>query len=394
MAATYKLTQRFAEGAAAGEGGRPRLYFDGDLKGFALLVGKGGTKSWVAQREVKGRTRRVTLGRTNTLPHGDARAQAASLLLQMANGVDPKAAPVLPKAALTVREGLEQYLRQKGDRLRSVTADGYRYFIERYLTDWLDRPLGELSRTECLQRHADLSATSGNGTANGVFRTLRCLYQWASDLDENLPPRNPAKFPAGQYHTLAPRKDYIEPGQLGRWWAAADELNESSRGALRFGLLTGLRKRPLLAMRWEHVDWEQCTIHIPAENAKNGQAVTLPLGTLATATLTRMYRQLGEPAEGWCWPCPTSSGSGHLVEPRVALVRIAEATGVTVTVHGLRRTYATACMLAGVPEWVTQRLMTHTPANITAAYVQLGTLELTEYAERVDYWFCEKVLGK
>ena len=77
--------------------GKQHLYWDTEQKGFGLLVsGKTETKSYVVQREVNGRTRRVTLGTVVEFDAAkktidDARKEAADLVHEMRKGKDPKA---------------------------------------------------------------------------------------------------------------------------------------------------------------------------------------------------------------------------------------------------------------------------------------------------------------
>jgi hypothetical protein len=62
-----RITQGAAERATPGlsEGGKPKdvIHWDSGLKGFGLICRKNGTtKTWILQREVKGKTARETLG--------------------------------------------------------------------------------------------------------------------------------------------------------------------------------------------------------------------------------------------------------------------------------------------------------------------------------------------
>ena len=59
--------------------GKPRLHWDTDLKGFGVLVsGKTNARTYIVQRDVNGKSRRVTIGATNVFSLDDARSHGRS----------------------------------------------------------------------------------------------------------------------------------------------------------------------------------------------------------------------------------------------------------------------------------------------------------------------------
>ena len=83
------------------------LYWDASLKGFGCLCsGTTNSKTFVVQRTVNGKVRRITVGACNTLTLEAARERAADLLHQMRLGVDPKAKVTV----LTLQSALDGYL--------------------------------------------------------------------------------------------------------------------------------------------------------------------------------------------------------------------------------------------------------------------------------------------
>ena len=76
---TLKLNARtLARLAAPDPSGKQVLHFDADLKGFGILCsGTTNSKTYVVQRAVNGKARRVTVGAVNQLSLDEARAAAA-----------------------------------------------------------------------------------------------------------------------------------------------------------------------------------------------------------------------------------------------------------------------------------------------------------------------------
>lgn len=68
---------------------KQQLYRDSTLPGFGLRVGSGGTKTFFAETRIKGRVKRITLGRFGHLTCEQARKEAQKFLGQVASGGDP-----------------------------------------------------------------------------------------------------------------------------------------------------------------------------------------------------------------------------------------------------------------------------------------------------------------
>src|SRR6185295_3349956 len=94
--------------------GKQQLHWDTELRGFGVLLsGVSNAKTFIVQRDIKGKSRRVTVGPTNVLSLDAARQRAEGILADFYQGYDPKA----PKPVqLTLQAALNNYL--KGDKLR------------------------------------------------------------------------------------------------------------------------------------------------------------------------------------------------------------------------------------------------------------------------------------
>ena len=71
--AVIKITKSNVDKMHLNAGQSQVLFFDSDMKGFGILVSQK-TKTYVAQRDVKGKSVRVTLGRHGVLTTPQARA--------------------------------------------------------------------------------------------------------------------------------------------------------------------------------------------------------------------------------------------------------------------------------------------------------------------------------
>ena len=84
-------------------------HFDRALKGFGVCVGRK-TKAYFAQRDIHGRTVRVTIGRHGPFTPEMARKEARKLLAQMASGQNPNDAKREARAkGITLAEAYKEY---------------------------------------------------------------------------------------------------------------------------------------------------------------------------------------------------------------------------------------------------------------------------------------------
>jgi hypothetical protein len=217
-----------------------QIYFDNIITGFGLVVGKT-AKTYIAQRQIGPKTVRVTIGRHGVITPDQARGRAQQLLSAMALGENPNHQRRLRKAqAVTLREAFNQYL-QARPKLRVVTVATYRRVIERYLGDWLDVALDEITSDMIAVRHRKLAADHGEPTANNAMRVLRAVYNLISVIYDR-PFANPVRrlTLTRAWYREQRRHSVILPHQLPTWYRAVLRVDEYSRDYLLLLLFTGM----------------------------------------------------------------------------------------------------------------------------------------------------------
>jgi integrase len=153
---------------------------------------------------------------------------------------------------------------------------------------------------------------------------------------------------------------------------------EYSRDFLLTALFTGMRRGELTNLRWENVDLKSKVLHLPT--TKNGDPLTLPLSEFLADLLSERWARNN--ASPWVFPGPGKSG--HLVETKKFLLRVSAGSGVSFTLHDLRRTYATIAESIDVPFFVLKRLLNHrTNGDVTGGYIVVNAERLREPVELV-----------
>jgi integrase len=381
--AKLKLSAKAVEKLRAPDpSGNQTLYWDTELRGFGVLVsGTTNGKSYVVQRDVNGRSRRVTIAATNVLSLEKARKEAEGILADFYKGIDPKSSA---RGRRTLGAVLEDYL--TNSRLRPSSIEDYRRNVERYLSLWIDRPLSEIDAAMVIERHAAIARKvqaegqyPGEATANGAMRTLRSLWNFAAESDTNLP-ANPVRALRRRWFNVPRRENYVTADQLPAFYAAVRSLdNPTVADYLVVLLFTGLRRRECAALEWDDIDLAGRTLRIPAARTKAGRKLDLPLTDLVRDLLVRR-RSLGRTK----YVFPANSTAGYIADPKFQLGQVAQACGVKVCAHDLRRTFITVAESCDVSVMALRALVNHTlGSGTTEGYVQMTVERLREPAQKV-----------
>lgn len=131
---------------------------------------------------------------------------------------------------------------------------------------------------------------------------------------------------------------------------------------------SGLRRAELCALNWEDIDMQSGTIHV--RKGKGGKARVVMVGAKTRRALLRYRREVRaspnspviQTKDGFRF---TFSGL------RSTLLRISKRSGVPITPHALRRTFATLSLRAGMNPLHLQGLLGHSSLEMTNHYVQM-----------------------
>jgi integrase len=379
-----KLTDRsVAKLRAPDPSGKQKLVWDQELTGFGVLLsGATGTKTYVVQRAIAGKTRRVTIAPTNVLDLAAARQRAEEVLAEFYRGNDPKRSRA---GAMTPRTALEAYLAARKS-LAPKTVSDLRANVEKNLEPWADLPLREISADMIEARHRSLQRDvarrgrhSGFATANAAMRILGMLWTFASERDASLPP-NPLTRLKRQWFPVHRRERIVKADDLPRFYRAVMSLeNAVQRDYLLLLLFTGLRRSEAASLTWDDVDFSQRLIRIPAMRTKAGRKLDLPMSDVVRNMLVAR-RAIGDAR----FVFPSDGKGSHIAEPKFPLGRIAKVTGIRISAHDLRRTFITVAESTDISPLALKALVNHsTGSDVTSGYVIVTTERLRAPAQKV-----------
>ncbi len=380
--AARRLTTEFARRVPFAESGQD-TYSDSELRGFYLRVNCA-SKTWIAQRSLGGRQRRVTLGRFPDLNAAEAREAARKALADLGQGRDPAEERRRVRAlGITLRQALELHLAAKPHAER--TEADYWDVLERYVEDWLDRPLRELGedRAGVRARHERVSGKRGRTVADYAFRIVRAAYNRALREHPNLPPN-----PCANVDFRAPRRRVVKPSpdELVKWGRAVVGIQNPVRRDLHlFMLLTGMRRTAACEVQAKHVKVDDGVLHVPRPKGGAARAFDLPLSAPLLDLVRHRLEENRKVKRGTPWLFPsTTSKSGRLVE-------VKERALGKLHGHALRHLYSSLALEAGVPIAELKFLLNHRVADVTFTYLQPGLAHLRQHQERASARILEAV---
>lgn len=342
------------------------FYRDSTLTGFGLRVTSGGTKSFIVEKRINGKVKRLTLGRYGDLTVEQARNQAMHFLGELANGKNPVAAKRnLRIRNATLLDAFEDYLLSRKD-LKTSTIHDYRRAINGPFLNWQTKRLTDITKDMVQLRHAALGKKS-KARANNAMRVLRAVFNHAiSKYEDNYGHQMVISNPVDRlsqsraWYKVKRRQTVIKPQELADWFAATMQLNnETTRHYLYFLLFTGLRRSEASGIRWQNIDFANRTLSL--KETGHHKARTLPLSDFLYGLLKMRHAANESP-----YVFPSASARGYLVEPRTAVKRVAELSGVSFTLQDLRRTFISIAEGLDISSYALKRLRNYkVPDEVT-----------------------------
>lgn len=367
------------------------FYRDSVIAGFGLRVTSGGAKSFIVEKRVDGRVKRKTLGRYGNLTVEQARKEAQKFLGKVASGIDP-IREVQEKRAkrITLSDAFQDCLATRKN-LKPNTLNDYNRSMGEMFNDWQAKALSDISRDMVITRHAEYGARSPARADNGM-RILRAIFNHALQRYQDASGKpflvaNPVDVLSHQraWYKVERRQTLIKDHQLKPWYEATMQLNnQTTRDYLHLVLLTGLRRTEAATLTWDQIDFKEKTLTITA--TKNNRTHRLPFSDAIEALLTRRHEERSS-----SFVFPSDAERGHLSEPRTAIARVAKLSGVTFTLHDLRRTFITAAERLDIPAYALKRLINHKdPNDVTEGYIIFDVERLRVPMQKITDFFMDQ----
>lgn len=400
------------------EEGKTRTYlWDSEDKGLGVIVTISGSKSFIFQAKIYGKSARITICDVNKKSIDYAREEVRRLKTLIDQGYDPRQVKADKKAAeqaaaatkkaqearetVTVANAWNEYIEAMQptwgklhlhDHVRAMQSGGEKRTRSKKLTEpgtlasLADVRLIDLTN-ERLTTWAKVEGTKRPARARNARTLLSTFLNWciAHPIYGMIITTNPAQNKEIKKYLGKPaaKNDALQREQLTVWFNAIKQIQNPVIAAyLQTLLLTGARPNELITLKWEDVDFQWCNMTI--RDKVEGLRV-IPLPPYISYLLAMLPRR-----NEWVFSSLTSA-SGHLVEPRIAHDKACAVAGLDVTLHGLRRSFASLCEWIEMPAGIAAQIQGHKPQGVREKHYIRRPLDLLRmWHVKIETWILEQ----
>ncbi|KWA45816.1 integrase [Burkholderia multivorans] len=406
---------------------REKPYKVSDRDGLYVAVLPTGTRSFRFDYRLNGRRETLAIGRYDAdlarMPARDPDAleygmgislrEARTLLdrarREVERGVSPSRAKAEKRTAAaearTFAGWAEDYFRHKADPRSGAEqlADSTLAFRRSTYRRILEPEFGKLKLEEVTPQRLkrlcdDVKEKRGPAVAIHVREVVRAVFCHAQGSGQAV--SNPAdSVRASTIATFQPRDRALSPAEIRKFLTALEQVatTPTLRLALKFVLLTGVRKSEFIDATWAEIDFDAARWTIPASRMKAGKAHVVPLSEQALDILTAFRSCFG--ASRYLHPgrydhdLPISNATlNRVIDATVERIREDDPEFQSFGVHDLRRTFSTQLNRMQFDDRWIELALAHAPRNRIAAtynvnkYVRERAIMLQAWADAIDAW--------
>lgn len=422
---------------------------DSKAPGLRVRVTNTGAKSFVYEAKLNRQTIRRTIGDVRSWSIEQARTEARRLAVVIDNGQDPRELERQQQAereakrlqeqaeAVTIGAVWSAYIEERRPHWGELhyqshidkASPGGQPSKRRGMTNkqtkpgplapLLSLPLKNLD-AQTIEAWATREGRTRPTSARLAWRLLNVFLNWCAEQPQYmdmLPPRNPAKSKKAReaLGKQGVKDDVLTREQLPAWFSAVRQIpNSVISAALQVMLLTGARPGEVLDLRWEDVNtqWKSLTIrdkvegervipltpyvaHLLATLPHRNQWVFSSTRKLALDEANTRRRERKAARRGIAPPLGDvlmTSANGRISKPNTPHARACGLVGIKdLTLHGLRRSFASLTEWLEIPTGVVAQIQGHKPSATAEKHYKRRPLDLLRlHHEHIEGWMLEQ----
>jgi len=399
-------------------GKQQTIFWDAKTPGLGLRVTSAGAKSYIFESRLNGKTVRITIGDVRTWAIGKAQAEATRLKALTDQGTDPRQVKAQQLAeqeaardaaeAAALRETVTlghiwpEYVadrmasRENGWSEHHISA--HRQMMQaggepRKRSHMLTQPGALFSLAtvplvaltpERIEEWAKTEAKSRPSSARLGWRLLKACMNWcaAHRVYSTMVVANPTKSTKARETLGKPKKrhDVLQREMLAPWFTAVRAIGNPVISAyLQCLLLVGPRREELAQLRWSDIDFQWGSMRL---NDKIEDFRMVPLTPYVAHLLAQLPRR-----NEWVFSS-TTAAEGHIAEPRYAHNEALAVAGLPhLTLHGLRRSFATLSEWVEMPAGIAAQIQGHAPQGVREQnYIRRPLDLLRVWHTKIESW--------
>ncbi|MFZ6862992.1 tyrosine-type recombinase/integrase [Undibacterium sp. Ji67W] len=408
------------------EAGKSQSFlWDSNASGLGLRATANGSKSFIFQAKLDGQAIRITIGSPKAWSIEAAQAEARRLQVMIDLGNDPrqvKADAIAEKKAeieakeaeriaaesqqlresVTLRDVWDEYVKERSPlwsqhhinaHRKIIQAGGEKRARSQSLTSagplsvLADLRLVELT-SERVEEWARVESIARPSSGRLAIRMLKACLNWCSDhkIYKTIVSTNAAKSSKVRESLGKPKVKYdlLQREQLNAWFDAVRKIkNPVISSYLQCLLITGARREEMAALKWADVDFQWHSLKLK-DKIEDFRMVPL---TPYVAHLLSMLPRRNE----WVFSSPTAA-NGRIAEPRYAHNEANATAGLPhLTLHGLRRSFATLSEWTETPAGIAAQIQGHAPQGVREQnYIRRPLDLLRMWHIKIESWMLEQ----
>lgn len=387
--------------------GTPQAFiWDSVAIGLGLRVTPRGDKGYVFQSKLNGKSMRINIGKPSTWTIKAAQIEARRLQTLIDGGKDPRVVGADQLAAAQDARNARQAAKDAADAERAMQLARqtitfgqawaayledrkprwgerhYRDHVEKIAPGGLPKVRGTRGRgetiagplyyfaglplvkidAELVEEWSKKEGAVRPTSARLAWRLLKVFFQWCSEhktYSSLTSTANPGKTKRSRENLgqVKTKKDNIESAQLTAWFESVRKIGNIVVSAyLQTLLLTGARPGEVLAMKWADINWRWGSI-VMRDKIEGDRAV--PLTPYVEHLLAALPRRDGNEHV-----FSSAKGTGPIASPNAAHNAACKAAGLDpVTLHGLRRSFASLTVQMDIAGGVSMQIQGHKPTS-------------------------------
>lgn len=379
-----------------------KLYKVTDRDGLYVAVSKTGTISFRYDYRFNGRRETITFGRYSD--DGITLAEAREMLIEAKKTLNAGISPASQK-----RDGIDS--RRSGTVLQDYTvkyledtrfANSTRAMKEAIVRKEIYPTLGKLQLEEITTQKVralceKIRDRGARATALQVREIIGSVFNYVIDRGYEI--KNPVdSIKASSIATFEARERSLSPKEIGIFFNELENYScyPTLKLAIKFVLLTMVRKGEFTNARWDEVDFEECLWIIPRERMKRRREHVIYLSDQAMDIITglkvcAMGSEYLIPGRYDIRKPLSNAALNNVIDGVVKRINGKGVEFAPVTVHDLRRTASTLLHEAGFnSDWI-EKCLAHEQKGVRAVYNKAEYAEqrrdmLQQWANMVDGW--------
>jgi len=357
---------------------------DTETKGLLLRVESSGKKTFYLDYYTpEGKRSSKKLGDAKILTVAEAREMATLLLGKIIKGISISEKEKKPEE-LTVEEIFKKYKPYVKNNHKTQNAI---QFILRDFQEFFPKKCSEVLVHD-LEKWRDSQRQKKKASSiNRSMTAFRAMLRWAKERDIiSACPAIEKKMKALPETDSRETIRYLSPDERKRLFDALDEREKRQgkdylKPAVILSLNSGVRRKALLSLRWEDINFDTRMITLRSSTAKKQKLDYVPLNSFACETLLE-WKKLQKDNNPLVFPNSAGSQMHDCRNSWKKLLRDAKIENFRW--HDMRHDFASQLVMKGIPLNSVRELLGHSKMEMTLRYAHLAPTKKREAVEVLD----------